>query len=46
MADKLLFMLTSLQQNPIQEVPGQLFGMSQANAHTWMQLLHPVVTRA
>ena len=29
LADKLLFMLTYLKQNPIQEVQGQLFGMSQ-----------------
>ena len=28
MADKLLFILTYLKQNPIQEVQGQLFGMS------------------
>jgi hypothetical protein len=27
-ADKRLFMLTYVQQNPIQEVQGQLFGMS------------------
>jgi hypothetical protein len=46
MADKLLFMLTSQQQNPIQEVPGPLFGRSHANANTWMQLLHPAVNRA
>ena len=32
-ADKLLFILTSLKQTPIQAVPGQLFGMSQANAN-------------
>jgi len=31
-ADKLLFILTYLKQNPIQEVQGQLFGMSQSNA--------------
>ena len=29
MADKLLFILTYLKQNPIQELQGQLFGMSQ-----------------
>ena len=38
-ADKLLFMLTSVKQHPIQEVRGQLFGMSQSNAHTWIHLL-------
>src|SRR5262245_35318133 len=41
MADKLLFILTSVKQNPIQEVQGQLFGMSQSNANKWMHLLHP-----
>jgi hypothetical protein len=46
MADKLLFMLTSLQQNSIQEVQGQLFGMSQANANTWIHLLHTVLNQA
>jgi Helix-turn-helix of DDE superfamily endonuclease len=46
MADKLLFSLTSLQQNPIQEVQGQLFGMSQSNAQKWMHLLHPGLNRA
>jgi hypothetical protein len=30
MADKLLFILTYLKQNPIQEVQGQLFGMGSA----------------
>ena len=33
-ADKQLFMLTYVKQNPIQEVQGQLFGMSQSNANT------------
>jgi hypothetical protein len=46
MADKLLFILTYLKQNPIQEVQGQLFGMSQSNANTWIHLLHPVLNRA
>ena len=41
MADKLLFILTYLRQNPIQEIQGQLFGMSQSNAHKWIHLLHP-----
>jgi hypothetical protein len=45
-ADKLLFMLTYVKQNPIQEVQGQLFGMSQSHAHTWIHLLHPVVNQA
>ena len=46
MADKLLFILTYLKQNPIQEVQGQLFGMSQANAHKWLHLLHTVLNQA
>jgi hypothetical protein len=29
MADKLLFILTYVKQNPIQAIQGQLFGMSQ-----------------
>src|SRR5262245_6474891 len=45
-ADKLLFILTYLKQNPIQEVQGQLFGMSQSNANKWIHLLHPVVNHA
>jgi hypothetical protein len=45
-ADKLLFILTYLKQNPIQEVQGQLFGMSQSNANKWIHLLHPVLNRA
>jgi hypothetical protein len=46
MADKLLFILTYLKQNPIQEVQGQLFGMSQSNANKWIHLLHTVLNRA
>ena len=46
MADKLLFILTYLKQNPIQELPGQLVGMSQSNANTWIHLLHPVLNQA
>jgi Helix-turn-helix of DDE superfamily endonuclease len=45
-ADKRLFILTSLKQNPIQEVQGQLFGMSQSNANTWIHLLHSVLNQA
>jgi Helix-turn-helix of DDE superfamily endonuclease len=45
-ADKLLFILTSVTQHPSQEVQGQLFGMSQSNAHKWIQLLHPVLNQA
>ena len=46
MADKLLFILTYVKQNPIQEVQGQLFGMSQANANKWIHLLHTVLNHA
>ena len=46
MADKLLFILTYLKQNPIQEVQGQLFGMSQSNANKWIYLLHTVLNQA
>jgi hypothetical protein len=46
MADKLLFILSYLKQNPIQEVQGQLFGMSQSNANKWIHLLHPVLNQA
>jgi hypothetical protein len=42
MADTLLVMLTSWQQHPIQEVQGQLFGMSQSHANKWIHRLHPV----
>ena len=46
MADKRLFILTSLKQHPIQEVQGQLFGMSQSNANTWIHVLHAVLNQA
>jgi Helix-turn-helix of DDE superfamily endonuclease len=45
-ADKLLFILTYVKQNPIQEVQGQLFGMSQSNANKWIHLLHPILNQA
>ena len=44
-ADKRLFILTYVKQNPIQEVQGQLFGMSQSNANKWIHLLHPVLNQ-
>ena len=46
MADKLLFILTYVKQNPIQEMQGQLFGMSQSNANKWIHLLHTVLNQA
>jgi Helix-turn-helix of DDE superfamily endonuclease len=45
-ADKLLFILTYLKQNPIQEVQGQLFGMSQSHTNKWIHLLHTVLNQA
>ena len=45
-ADKLLFILTYLKQNPIQEVQGQLFDRSQSNANTWIHVRHPVLNQA
>ena len=45
-ADKLLFILSYLKQHPIQEVQGQLFGMSQSNANKWIHVLHPVLNQA
>jgi Helix-turn-helix of DDE superfamily endonuclease len=46
MADKLLFILTYVKQNPIQEMQGQLFGMSQSNANKWIHLLHTALNQA
>jgi hypothetical protein len=46
MADKLLFILTSVKQNPIQELQGQLFGRSQSTANKGIHLLHTVLNHA
>ena len=46
MADTRLFILSYLKHNPIQEMPGQLFAMSQSHANTWIHLLHPVLNQA
>ena len=46
MADKRLFILTSVIQNPSQEMPGQLLGVSQLKAHTWLHRWHPVLNQA
>ena len=45
-ADKQLFILTYMKQHPIQEVQGQLFGMSQSNANQWIHLLQAVLNQA
>ena len=42
LADTVLVILTS-KQHPIQEVQGQLFGMSHVQAHTWSHGRHPVL---
>ena len=44
--DRLLFILTYLKQNPIQEVQGHLFGMSQSNVSKWVRLLLEILGRA
>ncbi len=44
--DRLLFILTYLKQNAIQEVQGQLFGMSQSNVSKWVRLLLEILTKA
>jgi hypothetical protein len=46
MADTRLFMLTYVKQHPIQEVPGQLFGMSQSHANKLIHVRHPVLSQA
>ena len=44
--DRLLFILTYLKQNAIQEVHGQLFGMSQSNVSKWVGLLLDILNTA
>jgi hypothetical protein len=45
-ADKRLCILTYVKQTPIQEVQGQLFGMSQSHANKWIHVRHPVLNQA
>ena len=45
-ADNQLFILTYVKQNPMQEVQGQLFGMSPSHANKWIHLLHTVLNQA
>jgi len=45
-ADTRRFLLTSWTQHPIQEVQGQLLGMRQAPANTWIHLRQPVLKGA
>lgn len=44
--DRLLFIVTYLKQNAIQEVHGQLFGMSQSNVSKWVRLLLDILNAA
>jgi len=44
--DKLLFILTYLKINPIQEIQGQLFEMSRTNVSKWFHLLHDILNLA
>ena len=46
MADQLLFIWTSMNQTPIQELQGQLLGMRQSHAKKWIHLLHTVLNHA
>ena len=46
LAGKRLSMLTYVKQHPLQEVQGQLFGMSQSHANPWLHGLHPVLNQA
>jgi Helix-turn-helix of DDE superfamily endonuclease len=45
-ADRLLFILTYLKQNAIQQLHGQLFGMSQSNVSKWARLLLDILNSA
>jgi Helix-turn-helix of DDE superfamily endonuclease len=45
-ADRLLFIPTYLKQNAIQQVHGQLFGMSQPNVSNWLRLLLDILNAA
>ncbi len=44
--DKLLFILVHIKQNLTQAMHGQLFGMMQSDANTWLQVLRPVLAEA
>lgn len=46
MEDKLLFILVYVKQAPTQQMQGELFGMSQSKANTWIHRLHPMLNRA
>lgn len=42
-ADKFLFILIYFNLYPLQEIQGQLFGLSQGQANMWIHLLGPVL---
>jgi hypothetical protein len=44
--DKLLFILVHFKTYPLQVVQGQLFGLSQGQANTWIHVLSPIVRTA
>jgi len=44
--DRLLFILTYLKQNAIQQVHGQLFDMTQPNVSKWVRLLLDILQNA
>jgi hypothetical protein len=46
MADMLLCMLTYVKQKPLQEVQGQLCGLSPSNANKGIHVLHAVLNQA
>jgi Helix-turn-helix of DDE superfamily endonuclease len=45
-ADRLLFILVYLKQNPIQTLQGPLFGMRQSKANHWIHVVLPVLRHA
>ena len=45
-ADKLLFILVHIKQNPTQELHGHLFGIGQSDTNKWLQVLRPVLADA
>jgi hypothetical protein len=45
-SDQLFFILTYTKQYPTQTVQGQLFGISQPKANSWIQYLMPILSSA
>lgn len=44
--ERLLFILVYIKVYPLQEVQGELFGMSQSRANAWLQRLTPILQQA